>query len=69
MNEILEQQKKLASGNLDDESRSNIEAYIKVLQTNYQTAPDTMGSRLLPSLFKQSRKTEHPIHLSKSVKS
>ena len=49
--EILEQQQKRASGDLDDEARSATEAYIKQLEESYQTAPNTMGTPITSVAF------------------
>lgn len=51
MEEILAQKQKLASDDLDEESRSNVEDYIKVLEADYQTAPETMGTPITSVTF------------------
>ena len=55
MEEILAQRQQLASGELDEEARASTEAYIAQLETEYQTAPDTMGTPVTSVTF-QTRK-------------
>lgn len=50
--EVLEQ--KLASEDMDGEAKSATEAYIKMLEESYQTAPETMGTQV-PSVSFQTK--------------